>query len=173
MSCVSGAALPQRSTRDRRCSRSTKQGLALTCPLTGSFLIINSPEQALPCHGSTGGVGFSLDPEQRYLYISDLRNNQALAAVPSTSPRLRVKPAVTHDVDARLSKVLAPARAARGIVDRPHRSSVSGRETAASPRAQALKGDRSTVTDASTPHMTFFSNGMCTETLPILCSLEQ
>ena len=22
-------------------------------------------------------------------------------------------------------------------------------------------------------HMTFFSNGMCTETLPILCSLEQ
>ena len=23
------------------------------------------------------------------------------------------------------------------------------------------------------PHMTFFSNGMCTETLPILCSLEQ
>ena len=26
-------------------------------------------------NGSTGGVGFSQDPEQRYLYISDLRNN--------------------------------------------------------------------------------------------------
>ena len=26
--------------------------------------------------GSTGGVGFSADPEQRYLYISDLTNNR-------------------------------------------------------------------------------------------------
>jgi sugar lactone lactonase YvrE len=26
-------------------------------------------------NGSTGGVAFSPDPEQRYLYISDLRNN--------------------------------------------------------------------------------------------------
>ncbi|SRR5216684_1419883 len=40
--------------------------------------------------------------------------------------------------------------AARDIVDRPHRSSVPGRETCASPRSQALEGDRSTVTDAST-----------------------
>src|SRR6266849_3824277 len=74
----------------------------------------------------------------------------APAPISPTPPRLRCKPAVAHDVDARLSKVVAPGLAARDIGDRPHRSSVPGRETCASPRSQALEGDRSTVMDAST-----------------------
>jgi hypothetical protein len=73
----------------------------------------------------------------------------ALAAIPPTPPRLRGKAAVAHNVDARLSKVVAPRLAARDIVDRPHRSSVRA-EKPVLPRAQALEGDRSTVTDAST-----------------------
>ena len=47
------------------------------------------------------------------------------AAVPSAAARLRHKPAVAHDVEAGLSKVVAPRLAARPLVDRIHRPSVT------------------------------------------------
>jgi hypothetical protein len=46
---------------------------------------------------------------------------------PNALTRLRGKPAVADEVDAGLSKTVAPGLAARDTVDRPHRSSVPGR----------------------------------------------
>ena len=51
-----------------------------------------------------------------------------LATVPASSTRLGGKPAVATDVDAPLSKVLAPWIGACLVLDRPHRSSVPGRQ---------------------------------------------
>ena len=55
------------------------------------------------------------------------RSAAYFAAIPLPSTRRRGKPAVAHDVDAGLSKVVAPRLAARSLVDRPHRSSVAGK----------------------------------------------
>ena len=49
------------------------------------------------------------------------------AAVPPAAARLRHKPAVAHDVEAGLSKVVTPRLAARPLVDRIHRPSVTAR----------------------------------------------
>ena len=52
-----------------------------------------------------------------------------VAAIPPPSARLHRKPTVAHDVEARLSTVVAPGVAARYLVDRVHRSSVTARRT--------------------------------------------
>ena len=49
------------------------------------------------------------------------------AAVAPPSARFRHRPAVAHDVEARLSRVVTPGVAARYLVDLVHRSSVPGR----------------------------------------------
>ena len=50
-----------------------------------------------------------------------------LGAVPPPSARLRRKPAAAHEVEARLSKVVALRLSARHFVDRVHRSNVTTR----------------------------------------------
>ena len=52
-----------------------------------------------------------------------------LASVPASSTRLGGKPAVATDVNATLSKVLAPWIRACLVLERPHRSSVPGLKT--------------------------------------------
>ena len=73
-----------------------------------------------------------------------------LAAVPRPTARLRRHPAVAHDVDARLPKVLTPRLEARYFVDRPHRSSVAASQTTASSTVSGTSCDRSTASGAST-----------------------
>ena len=50
-----------------------------------------------------------------------------LRGAPPAAARRRHKPAVAHDVEAGLSKVVAPRLAARPLVDRIHRPSVTAR----------------------------------------------
>ena len=72
------------------------------------------------------------------------------AAVPPPSARLRGKRAVAHDVEARVSEIVAPELGARHLVDRVHRASVPGRETRGFAHDLGGEGDRSTATGAST-----------------------
>ena len=70
------------------------------------------------------------------------------AAVAPPSARLRQKPAVAHDVEARCSEIVAPGLAARHSVDRVHCASVPARrDPSFSPTIS-----RSTATGASTRH---------------------
>ena len=52
---------------------------------------------------------------------------QTVQRYPPAAARRRHKPAVAHDVEAGLSKVVAPRLAARPLVDRIHRPSVTAR----------------------------------------------
>ena len=112
-----------------------------------------SSQRATGVAGTTGETGrgrnaHALDSQARYLVelcpsaaktavrcprIRAGRYPAYLATVPASSTRLGGKPAVATDVDAQLSKVLAPWIRACLVLERPHRSSVPGLKPAVSP----------------------------------------
>jgi hypothetical protein len=60
----------------------------------------------------------------------------AVAPIPATPPRLRCKPAMAHNVDARLSKFVAPGTSSIALNTQVYRV----RHTCAPSRSQALEG---------------------------------
>ena len=110
----------------------------------------------------------ALDSQARYLVelpssaakaavrCARIRADRALvnfAAVPPSSARLRRKPAVAHDADARLSKVVAPGFGASLVLDGAHHSSVAGlKNPLFHSCSHVFEDDRSTATGASTAH---------------------
>ena len=78
-------------------------------------------------------------PTVRRARIQADRASADRAVVPRPSARLRRQPAVVHDVEARLSKILTRGPEARDVVDRPHRSSVVARTTTVSPMSRTLR----------------------------------
>src|SRR5207245_850129 len=80
------------------------------------------------------------------------RDAAALESIPPTPPRLRCKPAVAHNVDARPSRVVAPGLDPREIIDRPVAQVYRAKKPVLLRALEhSTRGDRSTVTDAGTP----------------------